>query len=102
VVGLVAAGAERRHDSVPDKLLDHSSTDRNRVDDPLEVRMRNIAEVGESAKSEQLQQASGLRNNEIQPTISSLIQKGLIYRPERARVAFTAPMFGAFLRRTPD
>jgi len=42
-----------------------------------------------------------LRNNEIQPTISSLIQKGLIYR-ERARVAFTAPMFGAFLRRTPD
>jgi hypothetical protein len=26
----------------------------------------------------------------------------LIYRPERARVAFTAPMFGAFLRRTPD
>jgi len=43
-----------------------------------------------------------LRNNEIQPTISSLIQKGLIYRPERARVAFTAPMFGAFLRRTPD
>jgi hypothetical protein len=64
--------------------------------------MRDIAAVGESATSEQLQQASGRRNNEIQPTVSSLIQKGLIYRPERARVAFTAPMFGAFLRRTPD
>ena len=61
-----------------------------------------FAAVGESATSEQLQQASGRRNNEIQPTVSSLIQKGLIYRPERARVAFTAPMFGAFLRRTPD
>ena len=63
--------------------------------------MRDIAAVGESATSEQLQQASGRRNNEIQPTVSALIQKGLIYRPERARVAFTAPMFGAFLRRTP-
>jgi AAA ATPase domain len=64
--------------------------------------MRNIADVGESATSEQLQEGSGRRNNEIQPTVSSLIQKGLIYRPERARVAFTAPMFGAFLRRTPN
>ncbi|MEO9049426.1 MAG: ATP-binding protein [Candidatus Dormiibacterota bacterium] len=63
--------------------------------------MRHVAEVGESATSEQLQHASGLRNNEIQPTISSLIQKGLVYRPERAHIAFTAPMFGAFLRRTP-
>jgi len=34
--------------------------------------------------------------------VSALIQKGLVYRPERARIAFTAPMFGAFLRRTPD
>jgi hypothetical protein len=64
--------------------------------------MRDIARFGESATSEQLQEASGLRNNELQPTLSSLIQKGLIYRPERAHVAFTAPMFGAFIRRTPD
>ena len=63
--------------------------------------MGNIASFGESATIEQLQQASGKRNNEIQPTISALIQKGLIYRPERARVAFTAPMFGAFLNRVP-
>lgn len=64
--------------------------------------MRNISSFGESATIEQLQQASGKRNNELQPTISALIQKGLIYRPERARVAFTAPMFGAFLNRTPN
>ena len=64
--------------------------------------MRHIATFGESATIEQLQQASGRRNNELQPTISALIQKGLVYRPERARIAFTAPMFGAFLNRTPD
>jgi hypothetical protein len=64
--------------------------------------MRNIATFGESATTEQLQQASGRKNNEIQPTVSALIQKGLVYRPERARIAFTAPMFGAFLLRTPN
>jgi hypothetical protein len=64
--------------------------------------MRDIAKFGETATIEQIQQASGKRNNELQPTISALIQKGLVYRPERARIGFTAPMFGAFLLRTPD
>lgn len=64
--------------------------------------MRDIAKFGETATIEQLHQASGKRNNELQPTISALIQKGLVYRPERARIGFTAPMFGAFLVRTPD
>ncbi len=64
--------------------------------------MQNIAMHGESATMEQLQQASGRRNNELQPTVSALIQKGLVYRPERARIAFTAPMFGAFLNRITD
>jgi hypothetical protein len=64
--------------------------------------MREIATFGETATIEQIQHASGKRNNEIQPTISTLIQKGLVYRPERARIGFTAPMFGAFLLRTPD
>jgi hypothetical protein len=64
--------------------------------------MRDVARFGESATIEQLQQASGKRNNELQPTVSALIQKGLVYRPERARIAFTAPMFGAFLLRTPN
>ncbi|HEY6874884.1 MAG TPA: ATP-binding protein, partial [Candidatus Dormibacteraeota bacterium] len=64
--------------------------------------MRNIAMFGENATIEQLQQASGKRNNELQPTISALIAKGLVYRPERARIGFTAPMFGAFLQRTLD
>src|SRR3984893_8768632 len=64
--------------------------------------MRNIATFGERRNLEPPQQASGRRNNEIQPTVSALIQKGIAYRPERARIAFTAPMFGAFLLRTPN
>src|ERR1700680_1861877 len=64
--------------------------------------MRNIATFGETATIEQVQQVAGRRKNEIQPTVSALIQKGLVYRPERGRIAFTAPMFGAFLLRTPN
>ena len=33
--------------------------------------------------------------------MARMIDKGLIYRPERGVVAFTAPMFSAFLRHTP-
>lgn len=31
--------------------------------------------------------------------VANLIQKGLLYRPTCGRVAFTTPLFGAFLRR---
>ena len=44
--------------------------------------------------------AAKLKNNEIQPVLANLIDKALVYRPDRGIVAFTAPMFGAFLRRT--
>jgi hypothetical protein len=54
---------------------------------------------GEGAALEHVVRASGLANNLLHPILRSLIQKGLVYRPERGRVAFTAPMFGAFLRR---
>jgi hypothetical protein len=55
---------------------------------------------GESVSVKQLGQAANLKNNEIQPIVASLINKGLVYRPNRGVIAFTAPMFGAFLRRT--
>ena len=54
---------------------------------------------GESATSEQVQMRTGWTNSELQPRLAVLVQKGLVYRPERGRVAFTAPMFGAYLRR---
>lgn len=31
--------------------------------------------------------------------VSSMLRKGLVYRPSRATLAFTAPMFGVNLRR---
>jgi hypothetical protein len=60
-----------------------------------------IADLGgESATIKQLMDRSKLKNNEVQPLIGYLIDKGLVYRPSRGVVAFTAPMFGAYLRRT--
>lgn len=54
---------------------------------------------GESASTEQIQMRTGWTNSELQPRLAALLQKGLVYRPQRGRIAFTAPMFGAFLRR---
>jgi hypothetical protein len=64
--------------------------------------LKLIATHGESISIEALQQSSHRRNSQLQPVLSKLIQKGLLYRPERGRVSFTAPMFGAFLRRRAD
>jgi hypothetical protein len=63
--------------------------------------LRRIAGEGESATVENLQRLSGLRNNQLQPLLRSLVDKGLVYRPRRGVVAFTAPLFGDFLRRRP-
>jgi hypothetical protein len=57
---------------------------------------------GEEATSEQVQMRTGWTNSELQPRLGALLAKGLVYRPARGRIAFTAPMFGAFLRRRPD
>lgn len=40
-----------------------------------------------------------LPNRRLQPVIASLETKGLLYRPERGRLAFTVPLFGDYLRR---
>jgi hypothetical protein len=63
--------------------------------------LRHLAAEGESATVESLQRRSGLRNNQLQPLLRSLLDKGLVYRPRRGTVAFTAPLFGDFLRRRP-
>ncbi len=54
---------------------------------------------GESATTEQVQMRTGWTNSELQPRLAALITKGLVYRPARGRIAFTAPRFGAYLRR---
>jgi hypothetical protein len=64
--------------------------------------LQAIAREGEQATVRQVQANSGLANNALQPTLSSLIRKGLVYRPARGVVAFSAPLFGAYLRRRGD
>ena len=64
--------------------------------------LRAIAEDGESALVANVRQRLKLSNSDLQPRLSGLILKGLIYRPQRGRggsLAFTAPMFGAYIRR---
>ena len=55
---------------------------------------------GESGTVKQLAETAKLKNNEIQPLVANLMDNGLLFRPGRGIIAFTAPMFGAFLRRT--
>jgi DNA-binding MarR family transcriptional regulator len=55
---------------------------------------------GESATVKQLSETANWKNNEIQPLVANLIDKGLVFRPGRGVIAFTASMFGAYLRRT--
>ncbi len=55
---------------------------------------------GESATVKQLIDKANLKNNEVQSLIGYLVDRGLLYCPSRGVVAFTAPMFGAYLRRT--
>jgi len=43
--------------------------------------------------------AMGQRSAELSPTRQSLINKGLIYAPERGRVAFTVPGMADYIRR---
>jgi hypothetical protein len=57
---------------------------------------------GVSAKIKELRARLEMSNSEVQPLLRFLMDKGLIYRPARARVAFTAPMFGAYLRKRRD
>ncbi len=61
-----------------------------------------IARAGEKATVRKIQAASGLANNVLQPTLASLVRKGLVFRPARGVVAFSAPLFGAYLRRRGD
>ena len=57
---------------------------------------------GEASTIEDLRQRLQMSNSELQPLLRFLVEKGLIYRPTRGHLAFTAPMFGAFLRRRRD
>ena len=61
--------------------------------------LRAVAANGENAALHVVRASLSLPNHRIQPVIADLEAKGLLYRPERGRLAFTVPLFGDYLRR---
>src|ERR1700694_4039248 len=58
-----------------------------------------VAAGGEVASLQSVREGVNLPNRRMQPLIAELETKGLLYRPERGRLAFTVPLFGDYLRR---
>jgi len=62
--------------------------------------MRCLAELGEGPqRSADVASALGRAATSLGPVRDSLIKKGMIYSPEYAQIAFTVPLFDAFMRR---
>jgi MarR family len=61
--------------------------------------LRAIAASGESAQIHDVLKLTRLPNQTAQQLIARLRDKGLIYRPQRGRLAFTVPLFGDYMRR---
>jgi hypothetical protein len=67
----------------------------------FEKRLLNaMAVTGEAADHAVVVQRLGSSHDLVKNAISRLVSKGLVYRPERGRLAFSVPMFGEYLRRT--
>jgi hypothetical protein len=61
--------------------------------------LARLAEFGESAQIQDLPEAGGRSYASVQMVIRGLVNKGLVYRPTRGEVAFSAPLFGDYIRR---
>jgi AAA ATPase domain len=61
--------------------------------------LRAMATSGESVQIHDVLKLTRLPNQTAQQMIARLRDKGLIYRPQRGRLAFTVPLFGDYLRR---
>jgi hypothetical protein len=61
--------------------------------------LRAVALGGEITSLQSVRERLSLPNRRMQPLIAGLEAKGLLYRPERGRLAFTVPLFGDYLRR---
>ncbi len=62
--------------------------------------VRAIAEDGEAAPVRRVVARLGVTNGAAQAAILRLVDKGLVYRPERGVIAFAVPLFGEYVRRT--
>src|SRR6266851_4652242 len=102
-LGLFLASVARAQRQRPTILraLDHAFFDaRLAKTSSLERRfLHAIASEGEDASIQSLLQLLKLSNHRIQPLVARLEHKGLLYRPERGRLAFTVPLLGDYLVR---
>jgi hypothetical protein len=66
------------------------------------VYLAAMAELGDGpqATGEVARRAGYTRTQQVGPLRQGLIDKGLIYAPDRGKVAYTVPHFGDFMRRT--
>ena len=53
----------------------------------------------ESVLSAKIAERLGVKPESVSPRRDKLIERGMIYAPERGKLAFTSPLFGDFLRR---
>ena len=61
--------------------------------------LQAVAASGESAAVQDVLRLAQMPNQSAQQLIARLRDKGLVYRPERGRLAFTLPLLGDYLRR---
>jgi hypothetical protein len=62
--------------------------------------MRAMAELGaEPQAAKDVAQLMGRRSEQLGPTLSRLIEKGLLYTPAHGLAAFTVPQFDRYMRR---
>lgn len=68
---------------------------------PSEKRyLRAMAEIGPGPyRSGDVAEKLGRAVNQVAPVRASLIRKGMVYSPEHGDVAFTVPLFDAYMRR---
>ncbi|HEY9899886.1 MAG TPA: ATP-binding protein [Pantanalinema sp.] len=62
--------------------------------------LRAMAQLGSGPyRTADIADCLGVKINSLSPTRSSLIKKGMIYSPSHGEMAFTVPLFDAFMRR---
>jgi hypothetical protein len=72
-----------------------------RTSDLEQTYLRGMAELGpEPQRAKDVAALLGRTSEQLAPTRSRLIEKGLLYAPGRGLAAFTVPQFDRFMRRT--
>lgn len=93
---------QRARDTVEAKLDDSFFRVRAERTTELELRyMRAMAELGpEAQQAKDVAEMLGRTSEQLGPTRSRLIDKGLLYTPGHGLAAFTVPQFDRFMRRS--